>query len=352
MNRRILSILLVLSLLLAGLGCPAALAAEVVSAQTKLAGSTEGKLNNIELAAAAVNGTRLAYGERFSFNDTVGPRTYAMGYVSAPNGRGVRVTGGGVAQVATTLYLALQKLSDRIHYNGLATYGGRFKDNYVADGRNAVITDYSAGTDFSFTNYADDMLISMWTNDNYLCCELTVGDDGAFTGGADDEGWFVDWENAFQPAAPVAQTVTARVFCGSDEDVIHNVQLAAGSVYDTTLGSGDRFSFNKVVGPRTGKYGYVSAINGRGVRVTGGGVAQVASAIWLAIKEMDDIAIVEKSTYGKKYNQHYVESSADAIVTDYKAGTDFSFRYTGAGSITLYTYFEGEYLRCDVVKNA
>ena len=106
-----------------------------------------------------------------------------------------------------------------------------------------------------------------------------------------------------------------------------------------------------VVGPRTQSYGYESATNGRGVRVTGGGVAQVASVVWLAVKDVSDISIVEKSTYGKNYNQDYVASSSDAILTDYKAGTDFSFRYNGSGSITLYTYVDGNMLYCDIYRN-
>ena len=111
------------------------------------------------------------------------------------------------------------------------------------------------------------------------------------------------------------------------------------------------FSFNDVVGPRTQKYGYVAATNGRGVKVTGGGVAQVASVIWLAIKDMDDIAIVEKNTYGKRYTEDYVSSSSDAILTDYNAGTDFSFRYTGDDSITIYTWIEDNTLYCEIYEN-
>ncbi len=56
----------------------------------------------------------MAYGDVFSFNDIVGDRTSARGYKTAVNGRGVKAMGGGVAQVATTLYLALQKLTASI----------------------------------------------------------------------------------------------------------------------------------------------------------------------------------------------------------------------------------------------
>ena len=32
--------------------------------------------------------------------------------------------------------------------------------------------------------------------------------------------------------------------------------------------------------------------------------------------DRDDVSILEKSTYGERYNQNYVRSSADAIVTE------------------------------------
>ena len=95
----------------------------------------------------------------------------------------------------------------------------------------------------------------------------------------------------------------------------------------------------------------MAATNGRGVKVVGGGVAQVASVIWLAVKDMDDISIMEKSTYGKRYTENYVSSSSDAILTDYNAGTDFSFRYTGKESITIYTWLEGKTLNCEIMEN-
>ena len=39
----------------------------------------------------------VASGATFSFNDTVGPRTKAEGYVKALNDRGAKVMGGGVS---------------------------------------------------------------------------------------------------------------------------------------------------------------------------------------------------------------------------------------------------------------
>ena len=336
MKRRIMACVLALAMLVSGLSV--ALADETYTARTSLDGDSD-KRNNISLAVSAIDGTELDYGETFSFNDTVGARSEYRGYVSAENGRGVRVTGGGVAQVAATLYLALLKMGSDVKFTSLHTYGEKFTDDYVSSGDLAVVTDYSGDIDFAFVNRSSgEMEISMWLSSSYVNCSITVDDD-------DDDSWF-------SSSGKKPKVYTASVDIGdNDSKTMKNVELAAESVYDTTLAKGDKFSFNKVVGPRTEKYGYVSGTNGRGAKVMGGGVAQVASAIWLAVKDRDDISIIEKSTYGKKYNQDYVDSSADAIVTDYKAGTDFSFRYTGSGSITLYTYVSGDDLICDIAEN-
>ncbi|MBR6767595.1 MAG: VanW family protein [Clostridia bacterium] len=349
MIRKLVSAVLILAVAMTGLLVPFASAEEYVSARTTLWGSSSAKKNNIALAAEAVNGTYVSYGETFSFNDIVGPRTKNHGYENAVNGRGAKVTGGGVSQVATTLYLALLDVPGKVVFHENKTYGSRFTDNYVDDGDLAIITDYNAGTDFSFTNHADEMYIEMWANDNYLYCSITLGQGENSNGGWEwTSGWNGDWQTGADTRRLVA---SSSLNCGKESGVITNIDKASDCVYDTTLNAGDIFSFNDVVGPRSDKYGYVAATNGRGVKVTGGGVAQVASVIWLSVKDMDDISIVEKSTYGKRYTEDYVSSSSDAILTDYNAGTDFSFRYTGSGSITIYTWREGQTLKCEIMKN-
>lgn len=115
-----------------------------------------------------------------------------------------------------------------------------------------------------------------------------------------------------------------------------------------TLESYDLFSFNGLVGPRTAENGYKKALNGRGVTVYGGGVAQVASTVYLAVKDLDCVEIIDKSTYGDRFTDGYVEDTDDAIVTDYNAGTDFSFYYTGDGELRIELSVEDDELCCQV----
>ena len=64
---------------------------------------------NIRRAARLLDATVIQPGARFSMNQALGPRTRARGFVPAPmisGGRLVDSVGGGISQVATTLYNA------------------------------------------------------------------------------------------------------------------------------------------------------------------------------------------------------------------------------------------------------
>ena len=76
---------------------------------TTLIGSLSARTQNLRLAALALDGTELAPGEALSFNRTVGARTLERGFLAAPvilhETRQLQ-TGGGVCQVASTLFAA------------------------------------------------------------------------------------------------------------------------------------------------------------------------------------------------------------------------------------------------------
>ena len=104
-----------------------------LTAETTLYGSSPNKLSNLAQAVEALDGTVVFYGDTFSFNDTIGPRTKELGYYSAMNGRGVKVIGGGVSQLATTLYLAAREC-DYLTFDEFKSYDEDFKDWYVDNG--------------------------------------------------------------------------------------------------------------------------------------------------------------------------------------------------------------------------
>ncbi len=67
------------------------------------------RVTNIKRAAELLDGTIIRPGKEFSLNDALGKRTKAKGFVAAPqiyNGRFEDAVGGGISQVATTLFNA------------------------------------------------------------------------------------------------------------------------------------------------------------------------------------------------------------------------------------------------------
>lgn len=67
---------------------------------------------NLKKAVGIINGTVVQPGEAFSYNHTVGNRTYSGGWKPAPaivGGRHEDQAGGGVCQISTTMYLGVLK---------------------------------------------------------------------------------------------------------------------------------------------------------------------------------------------------------------------------------------------------
>lgn len=76
---------------------------------SKFVGSIPGRVHNIELAAARLNGKMIPPGEIFSFNDALGDVSATTGYQPAyiiKDGRTILGDGGGVCQVSTTVFRA------------------------------------------------------------------------------------------------------------------------------------------------------------------------------------------------------------------------------------------------------
>jgi len=82
---------------------------ERVSEFTTYYSCCQPRVTNIQRAAQMLDGTIVRSGESFSLNDALGKRTVERGFVSAPqifDGRLEEAVGGGISQVATTLYNA------------------------------------------------------------------------------------------------------------------------------------------------------------------------------------------------------------------------------------------------------
>jgi vancomycin resistance protein YoaR len=107
-----------------------------------------GRVANIALAAARIDGMTVRPNEEFSFNGAVGARTKENGFFEAKiisDGEFVAGTGGGVCQVSTTLYNAALKAGLKI----TARKPHSLAVSYVEPSRDAMVSSYS---DFRFKN--------------------------------------------------------------------------------------------------------------------------------------------------------------------------------------------------------
>lgn len=115
------------------------------------------RADNVELAAAKINGVIVQPGAGFSFSGTLGPRTTANGYVEAPifiSGKTGMGIGGGICQVSSTLYAAMVSAG----LPATERHAHSLRVDYLPAGLDATI----AGNykDLKFTNiYSQPLLI-------------------------------------------------------------------------------------------------------------------------------------------------------------------------------------------------
>jgi vancomycin resistance protein YoaR len=113
--------------------------------------------NNIALAAKTINNHVLFPGETFSFNEVVGKRTEAKGYLLASvivRGELSEGIGGGICQVSSTLYNSVDRAGLKI----VQRYSHSRNVPYVPSGRDATVS--WDGPDLKFQNqYNQPILI-------------------------------------------------------------------------------------------------------------------------------------------------------------------------------------------------
>ncbi len=151
---------------------------------TSLSGSSSNRINNVTLAAQALNNTVINPGKTFDYNSVVGERTTSKGYKEAgayANGKHVTNVGGGICQNSSTLYYCALYANLDItvrdcHY---------FTVDYLPRGLDATVS--WGGPDFRFINDRDyPIKIKAWVDDGYLTVQLW---------GTDEDGSYVKIES-------------------------------------------------------------------------------------------------------------------------------------------------------------
>ena len=112
------------------------------------AGNTS-RSTNIAIAARTINGKIILPGETFSYNKVLGNTTKEKGYQlggAYQNGKVIQAYGGGICQVATTLYNAVLYANLEI----IERYNHSYSVSYVPASRDATVS--YGGKDFKFKN--------------------------------------------------------------------------------------------------------------------------------------------------------------------------------------------------------
>jgi vancomycin resistance protein YoaR len=124
------------------------------------------RVTNIKRAAELLDGTVVRPGKRFSLNDALGQRTEDKGFVSAPQIRAGRLedsVGGGISQVATTLYNAA-------FFAGLRLDAHQAHQFYISRypmGREATVS--WGGPELIFTNdWPAGLLLKVYADDGSI----------------------------------------------------------------------------------------------------------------------------------------------------------------------------------------
>jgi vancomycin resistance protein YoaR len=147
--------------------------------------SIPGRVHNVVLAASRINGTLVAPGKTFSFNQTLGDVTQFTGYQQAyiiSGGKTILGDGGGVCQVSTTMFRALLNAGLPITERAAHAYRVGYYEQDSPPGLDATV--YGPEPDLKFTNDTPAYILIEATSDpkNYsLTFELYGTSDGRVT---------------------------------------------------------------------------------------------------------------------------------------------------------------------------
>ena len=192
---------------------------DMLGAQTtKYTNSGENRCSNVRLATSKVNGLILYPGETFSYNETVGARTEAAGFLPAPAYAGVGEDGvkdeigGGACQVSSTLYAAtvyafLETVERTAHI---------YPVNYIQMGTDATVTipdDGGQVMDLKFMNSKNyPIKLVGYTEETEEEKTVTFEiwgtlEDGDYMPVEFDNSWYwmLDYDRVIEPAYPDRQ---------------------------------------------------------------------------------------------------------------------------------------------------
>ena len=157
---------------------------------------------------------------------------------------------------------------------------------------------------------------------------LTIGVLG-FVGSTDSPGLSAENRGLLPSLLGSCRTSLA----GSSYERITNIRKAVEKINGVILQPGEEFLYNRCVGPRRYKTGFLPApaiVFGNLKPVIGGGICQVSSTLYNAVL-LSDLTVVERHRHHTPVN--YLPLGLDATIS--WGAKDFRFRNTRPGKIEL-----------------
>jgi vancomycin resistance protein YoaR len=187
----------------------------ISSFTTDMGTSSSNRIHNVQLMAEYIDGTVIAPGQTFSFNESVGPRTTERGFREGQMILGSLLLpsiGGGVCQTATTLFNNAFELGLPI----VERHNHSFYISHYPLGRDATVS--WGGPDFAFRN---DLKSGILIKTSYTSSTLTFSFYGTDPGRkvVSSTGPRVNWRSpqvtyALDPYAPAG---SVRTVAGSNQ---------------------------------------------------------------------------------------------------------------------------------------
>lgn len=138
---------------------------DIATYTTKIQDKDSNRIYNIKLATKKLDGHIVKSGEEFSFNNTMGTMGKADGYKKAigfdSNGNKIKMYGGGICQISSTLYNAV--LASDLQVTERHAHSRRVY--YVPKNKDATV--FYGGADFKFKNTSDSNIMICASTDGY-----------------------------------------------------------------------------------------------------------------------------------------------------------------------------------------
>ena len=127
-----------------------------------------------------------------------------------------------------------------------------------------------------------------------------------------------------QPVETELASFSTKIYT-KDSERQNNITIACAKLNDTTVNSGETFSFCETLGPSTSAEGYQEAdifIDGEVTQALGGGKCQISTTLYNAVLNANGLEVVERHEHSS--DVPYVEKGKDAAVS--YGGYDFKFK--------------------------